>query len=33
MYRQNSLYPMGSAGMSVAFLNQTTMVFGDLSTR
>jgi hypothetical protein len=23
------LYPMGSAGMSVAFLNQTTMVFGD----
>jgi hypothetical protein len=28
-YRQNSIYPMGSAGMSVAFLNQTTMVFGD----
>jgi hypothetical protein len=29
MVRQNSVYPMGSAGMSVAFLNQTTMVFGD----
>ena len=29
VYRQNSIYPMGSAGMSVAFLNQTTMVFGD----
>jgi hypothetical protein len=28
-YRQNSIYPMGNAGMSVAFLNQTTMVFGD----
>jgi hypothetical protein len=28
-YRQNSIYPMGSAGMSVVFLNQTTMVFGD----
>ena len=27
--RNNSIYPMGSAGMSVAFLNQTTMVFGD----
>jgi len=27
--RNTSLYPMGSAGMSVAFLNQTTMVFGD----
>ena len=27
--RNNSLYPMGSAGMSVVFLNQTTMVFGD----
>ncbi len=26
--RNNSIYPMGS-GMSVAFLNQTTMVFGD----
>ena len=31
MYRQNSIYPMGNAGMSVAFLNQTTMVFGDLA--
>jgi hypothetical protein len=29
MYRQNSIYPMGSNGMSVVFLNQTTMVFGD----
>jgi len=28
-YRNNDIYPMGSAGMSVAFLNQTTMVFGD----
>jgi hypothetical protein len=28
-YRQNDIYPMGSAGMSVVFLNQTTMVFGD----
>jgi len=27
--RNNEVYPMGSAGMSVAFLNQTTMVFGD----
>ena len=27
--RNNSIYPMGSAGMSVCFLNQTTMVFGD----
>ena len=27
--RNNDIYPMGSAGMSVAFLNQTTMVFGD----
>ncbi len=27
--RNNSIYPMGSSGMSVAFLNQTTMVFGD----
>jgi hypothetical protein len=27
--RNTSIYPMGSAGMSVAFLNQTTMVFGD----
>ena len=28
-YRNNSIYPMGAAGMSVVFLNQTTMVFGD----
>jgi hypothetical protein len=27
--RNNSIYPMGSAGLSVVFLNQTTMVFGD----
>ena len=27
--RNTSLYPMGTGGMSVAFLNQTTMVFGD----
>ena len=27
--RNNSIYPMGSAGMSVVFLNQTTMLFGD----
>ena len=27
--RNNSIYPMGAAGMSVVFLNQTTMVFGD----
>jgi hypothetical protein len=29
--RNNSIYPMGSTGMSVVFLNQTTMVFGDKS--
>ena len=29
MLRNNPIYPMGAAGMSVAFLNQTTMVFGD----
>ena len=29
MLRNNTIYPMGAAGMSVAFLNQTTMVFGD----
>jgi hypothetical protein len=29
MVRQNPVYPMGVAGMSVAFLNQTVMVFGD----
>ena len=27
--RNNSVYPMGASGMSVVFLNQTTMVFGD----
>jgi hypothetical protein len=27
--RNTSIYPMGSGGMSVIFLNQTTMVFGD----
>jgi hypothetical protein len=31
MIRNNTIYPMGSAGMSVVFLNQTTMVFGDRS--
>jgi hypothetical protein len=30
-YRNYSIYPMGANGMSVVFLNQTTMVFGDLS--
>ena len=29
MLRNNAIYPMGSGGMSVAFLNQTTMIFGD----
>ncbi len=29
MLRNNSIYPMGSNGMSVVFVNQTTMVFGD----
>lgn len=29
MLRNNSIYPMGQNGMSVVFLNQTTMVFGD----
>jgi hypothetical protein len=29
MVRNNSVYPMGSTGLSVVFLNQTTMVFGD----
>ncbi|QHS51025.1 hypothetical protein [Edaphobacter sp. 12200R-103] len=29
MVRENSVYPMGSNGMSVTFLNQTTMVFGS----
>lgn len=27
--RNNIIYPMGSGGMSVVFLNQTTMIFGD----
>ncbi len=27
--RNNQIYPMGAAGMSVVFLNQTTMLFGD----
>jgi len=27
--RNNSIYPMGSTGLDVVFLNQTTMVFGD----
>jgi hypothetical protein len=27
--RNTSIYPMGAGGMSVVFLNQTTMVFGD----
>jgi hypothetical protein len=27
--RNNNIYPMGQNGMSIAFLNQTTMVFGD----
>ena len=27
--RNNVMYPMGNAGMSVVFLNQTTMAFGD----
>ena len=29
LVRNNSVYPLGSAGMSVVFLNQTTMIFGD----
>lgn len=29
MVRNNAIYPLGSAGMSVCFLNQTTMVFGE----
>ena len=29
MLRANAIYPLGSAGMSVCFLNQTTMVFGE----
>jgi hypothetical protein len=27
--RNNNIYPMGTSGMSVVFLDQTTMVFGD----
>jgi hypothetical protein len=27
--RHSEIWPMGAAGMSVAFLNQTTMIFGD----
>jgi hypothetical protein len=27
--RNNNVYPMGSTGLSVVFLNQTTMIFGD----
>ena len=27
--RNNTVYPMGASGLSVAWLNQTTMVFGD----
>ena len=27
--RNNSVYPMGASGLSVVFLNQTTMVFGE----
>ena len=30
--RNNQVYPMGAAGMSVAFLNQTTMLFGDIAS-
>lgn len=29
MLRNNSIYPLGAAGMSVVFVNQTTMVFGE----
>jgi hypothetical protein len=29
MLRNNAVYPLGSAGMSVCFLDQTTMVFGE----
>lgn len=27
--RNNQIYPMGASGLSVVFLNQTTMLFGD----
>ena len=29
--RNNQVYPMGASGFSVVFLNQTTMLFGDLN--
>jgi hypothetical protein len=29
VYRDNKVYPMGQSGMQVAFLNPTTMVFGQ----
>ena len=29
LYRQNRIYPMGSSGMQVVFLNATSMVFGQ----
>jgi hypothetical protein len=29
MVRDNSVYPMGTSGLSVVFMNQTTMIFGD----
>ena len=29
MLRNNAVYPLGSGGMSVCFLDQTTMVFGE----
>jgi hypothetical protein len=29
LYRTNKLYPMGSSGMLVTFLNPTTMIFGS----
>ena len=29
MLRNNAIYPLGSGGMSVCFLDQTTMVFGE----
>lgn len=29
VYNNNYIYPMGTSGMDVVFLNQTTMLFGD----
>ena len=29
MLRSNAIYPLGAGGMTVCFLNQTTMVFGE----